>query len=41
MEGNIVNILIIEDNKRKYKNIEDTLNRVVDNPSIIWEQSNK
>lgn len=34
-----MNILIIEDNKSKYKNLEDTLNRVVDNPSIIWEQS--
>lgn len=34
-----MNILIIEDNKSKYKNLEDTLNRVVDNPSIIWEKS--
>lgn len=34
-----MNILIIEDNKNKYKNLEDTLNRVVDNPSITWEQS--
>ena len=34
-----MNILIIEDNKCKYKNIEDTLNRVVDNPSITWKQS--
>lgn len=34
-----MNILIIEDNKSKYKNLEDTLNRVVDNPSITWEQS--
>ncbi len=34
-----MNILIIEDNKRKYKNIEDTLNRVADNPAITWEQS--
>lgn len=35
----MMNILIIEDNKRKYKNIEDTLNRVVDNLSVTWEQS--
>ena len=34
-----MDILIIEDNKSKYKNLEDTLNRVVDNPSITWEQS--
>lgn len=34
-----MNILIIEDNKRKYKDIEDTLNRVVDNPSVTWKQS--
>lgn len=34
-----MNILIIEDNKSKYKNLEDTLNRVVDNPSITWEQT--
>ena len=34
-----MNILIIEDNKSKYKNLEDTLNRVVDNTSITWEQS--
>ena len=34
-----MNILIIEDNKSKYKNLEDTLNRVVDNPSITWKQS--
>ena len=34
-----MNILIIEDNKSKYKNLEDTLNRVVDSPSITWEQS--
>lgn len=34
-----MNILIIEDNKSKYKNLEDTLNRVVDNPSITWEHS--
>ena len=34
-----MNILIIEDNKNKYKNLEDTLNRVVDNPSKTWEQS--
>ena len=34
-----MNILIIEDNKNKYKNLEDTLNRVVDNPSITWEKS--
>lgn len=34
-----MNILIIEDNKSKYKNLEDTLNRVVDNPSITWEKS--
>ena len=34
-----MNILIIEDNKRKYKNIKDTLNRVADNLTITWEQS--
>ncbi len=34
-----MNILIIEDNKSKYKNLEDTLNRVLDNPFITWEQS--
>ncbi len=34
-----MNILIIEDNKRKYKDIEDTLNRVIDNPSVTWKQS--
>ena len=34
-----MDILIIEDNKSKYKNLEDTLNRMVDNPSITWEQS--
>jgi|GEM_PF-6399970 len=34
-----MNILIIEDNKRKYKDIEATLNRVIDNPSVTWKQS--
>lgn len=34
-----MNILIIEDDKSKYKNLEDTLNRVVDSPSITWAKS--
>lgn len=34
-----MNILIIEDDKSKYKNLEDTLNKVVDSPSITWAKS--